>query len=228
MSTPVAAPISPAAPSVTPPSAPSNPAGSLGKNDFLKLLVAQMKNQDPMDPLKGQDLAAQMAQFSSVEQLISINQALTGQAAESTAIAAAINLSTATGAIGKTITATGNSVAVTNGEKTSVTVDVAGAGGNAVVHVFDSAGHEVGTRSDLELLGGRQTIALESATAGLPTGVYTYRVDVTDAAGKAVTVTPYVVATIDSIRYTENGPVLGAGGMSIPFGSVIEIGSPKP
>ena len=224
MSTPVAGTSTPAVPTTAPSSVPANPRGQLGKNDFLKLMIAQMKNQDPMDPLKGQDLAAQMAQFSSVEQLISINQALTNQASESSAIAAAINVSTATAAIGKTIVAHGTDVSVTHGEPATVTVDVAGPG-VATVHVFDATGREVATRTDLEVRGGRQTIDLGSATNGVPTAVYTYRVDVTDPAGNPIAVTPYVVGTVDSIRYTESGPVLGAGQLSIPFGTVVEIGS---
>ena len=43
------------------------------KDIFLKLLVAQMKNQDPMNPASPDQLAAQLAQFSSLEQLVSIN-----------------------------------------------------------------------------------------------------------------------------------------------------------
>jgi len=50
--------------------------GTLGKDEFVKLLVTQMQNQDPTNPMDGKDLAAQMAQFSSVEQLININDKL--------------------------------------------------------------------------------------------------------------------------------------------------------
>lgn len=55
----------------------SNAAGgSLGKDEFVKLLVTQMQNQDPLNPMDGKDLAAQLAQFSSVEQLMNINTKL--------------------------------------------------------------------------------------------------------------------------------------------------------
>lgn len=43
---------------------------------FLKLLVAQLKNQDPLNPQDGAAFVAQLAQFNSVEQLISINKRL--------------------------------------------------------------------------------------------------------------------------------------------------------
>ena len=48
------------------------------KDMFLKLLVAQMKNQDPTNPASADQLAAQLAQFSSLEQLIGINEKLDG------------------------------------------------------------------------------------------------------------------------------------------------------
>jgi flagellar basal-body rod modification protein FlgD len=50
--------------------------GSLGKDEFVKLLVTQMQNQDPLNPMDGKELATQLAQFSSVEQLININDKL--------------------------------------------------------------------------------------------------------------------------------------------------------
>ncbi len=46
------------------------------KDMFLKLLVAQMKNQDPTNPASPDQLAAQLAQFSSLEQLVSMNEKL--------------------------------------------------------------------------------------------------------------------------------------------------------
>ncbi|HEY8309437.1 MAG TPA: flagellar hook capping FlgD N-terminal domain-containing protein [Gemmatimonadaceae bacterium] len=50
--------------------------GAMGKDQFVKLLVTEMQNQDPMNPMDGKDLAAQLAQFSSVEQLMNINTKL--------------------------------------------------------------------------------------------------------------------------------------------------------
>jgi flagellar basal-body rod modification protein FlgD len=50
---------------------------TVDKTQFLNLLVTQLKNQDPMNPLKSDEFIAQLATFSSLEQLISINQAVT-------------------------------------------------------------------------------------------------------------------------------------------------------
>lgn len=50
--------------------------GNMGKEEFLSLLVAQLQNQDPLNPMEGTEFAAQLAQYSSLEQLMQINEGI--------------------------------------------------------------------------------------------------------------------------------------------------------
>src|SRR3954452_7598213 len=84
---------------------------ALGKDDFLKLMVAQMKNQDPMNPADDKDNIAQMAQFSSLEQITNLATA-TQDLANKMALTQNIGL------LGHTVTYPG-----ANGTAVSGTVD---------------------------------------------------------------------------------------------------------
>src|SRR5450631_261116 len=126
-STATTLPISPlgaAAPTTGAPSTVSNPLATLGKDSFLQLLVAQMKNQDPLNPAPSDQMAAELAQFSSLEQLQHINAALTGQSTDTNTLLASIQTSAAMGTLGKTVVATGNQVAIpANTDPKGVTVE---------------------------------------------------------------------------------------------------------
>ena len=61
--------------------ASSSKPQTLGKDQFLQLLIAQLENQDPMSPTDDKEFVAQMATFSSLEQLIDVNSNLQGLAA---------------------------------------------------------------------------------------------------------------------------------------------------
>jgi flagellar basal-body rod modification protein FlgD len=63
----------------------SKVANEIGKDQFLELLVAQLQNQDPMHPVDNQQFIAQLATFSSLEQLMSINKGVSSLAGLATA-----------------------------------------------------------------------------------------------------------------------------------------------
>jgi flagellar basal-body rod modification protein FlgD len=72
----------------------------LGKDDFLRIMITQMKNQDPTNPFKAEEMATQMAQFASVEQLQNMNMSMTKMANANQPL----ERLAMTGLIGKTIT----------------------------------------------------------------------------------------------------------------------------
>ncbi len=196
---------------------------TLGKQEFLQLLVAQLKHQDPMNPSNPEDMAAQLAQFSSVEQLIGINEQLGTQASSAEVMASSLNNSTAVGVIGKNVLTPGDQVAIDDPDGGAVTVVVGEGGGRGVLTLFDEGGNRVGARDLGTLDGGRQDIDLGSAADGLPPGDYRYEVSVQDADQSSVEVRTLMRAHIDGVRYGSNGPQLLSGDLEIPMADVIEI-----
>ena len=93
-------------------SLPVNPASTLGQADFLKLLTVQLQQQDPMQPMDDSAFIAQMAQFSSLQQMTAMNTSIQGLASNS-------QLSSATNLIGA-------QVSITNADKTTVSGTVSG------------------------------------------------------------------------------------------------------
>src|SRR5699024_4489651 len=60
----------------------------MGKDDFLKILIAQLANQDPLNPMEDREFVTQMAQFSTLEQMMQMTNAIESfaRAHESTAL----------------------------------------------------------------------------------------------------------------------------------------------
>ena len=205
--------------------APAIPAGGkMGKDEFLKLLVAQLKNQDPMNPSNGQEMAAQLAQFSSLEQLTQIGSTLETQGGYLQGVIGSLASSGAQQAIGKPIVAYGNHVHVSAEGDASVRFTAGAGGGSATLRLFDAAGEEISSRPLGTVKAGDHQVALGDLTNGLKEGWYTYSVQVVDPAGKAVPTTTYTAATVDGLRYTPDGPLLTAGELTIPYEALVEIG----
>ena len=219
-------------PVTTTPTTPRNasvlgPGGALGKDEFLKLLTTQLRYQDPLNPMDGQQMATQLAQFSSVEQLINISEQLSAQESQFALLGAAMNNNVALSTIGKSVVAAGNDFDLTkdaNGVFAGRIITDLSTEGQASVTVKDASGKTVATIPlGYVAQSAQREFDIGPSLDTLPVGPYTYEVNVTDPKGQHVPQQTYTVAKIDGVGYGQNGAVLLSGNREISIGSVVKI-----
>jgi flagellar basal-body rod modification protein FlgD len=191
-------------------------------NTFYKLLVTQLTNQDPLNPLSNQDLSAQLAQFSTANGVQNLQQslaALTAQLAQTQGLQAA-NL------VGQTVIFDSNSVSLPASGSTAGGFTLASAAQNVQVQVQNSAGQTVATLQLGALPTGVQTFSWDGTTRNgqrAPAGNYTFNVTATDANGQPVAAVPFGTGKVQSVYLNgSNGPTLQLQGQSgaVPLSNI--------
>ena len=183
----------------TPPAAKK----SLGKDDFMRLLVTQLSTQDPLKPMDSQDFGAQLAQFSSLEQMTNVNDNLVKlqQMQGSVSAASAVSL------IGKKVDAEGNGLQLKSGAPQTLGYSLGQDASAVTIDIFDASGNKVNT-----LNGGNQTAGVNSllwngkdaSGNSLPDGAYIFTATAIDAKGTAVAATTYSSGLVSDVVF-ENG-----------------------
>lgn len=196
----------------------------MGRDAFLRLLVTQLKNQDPLSPLQPHEFAAQLAQFTSVEQLEKVNAGLSAMS-DAGALATLVGKTTfGATLIGKHVVAAGDRVVVPSSGSASVRVEVGAGGGEATLRLVDENGREVARRELGSLGAGRQTITLPP---DVPAGTWRYAIDVAGADGEPVPVQTYSAGDVQGVFFRNGQIVLGLGGVEVPLDDVTEIEASK-
>lgn len=194
---------------------------SLDKDAFMTLLVAQLRHQDPLNPLQPHEMAAQLAQFTSVEQLTQLNTAMAAQTEASQMATLSAQSSLSASLIGRQVEAAGDQVVVPSTGKASVLVDVANTGGAATLTLKNDSGAVICTRKLGQVgMGTHQTLSLPS---DLPPGRWHYSIDV-QGPGKSVgTVTTYSTGVVTAVEFKSSGIVLQAGSLEIALTDLIRV-----
>ena len=192
----------------------------LGKQDFLTLLVTQLRYQDPLDPLDAQDFASQLAEFTAMEQQILTNELLQTQIAMSEASMIESQNSVAIGMIGSGIVAQGDSVQIT-GQDDAAWVAASQATGIRV-DILDSSGQVVATVNTTVGGAGMHRVELGAATEELDPGHYTLRVQALGEV-EGVQVTPLLSGVVEGVRWGATGPVVVVGGREVPLINILEL-----
>jgi flagellar basal-body rod modification protein FlgD len=217
---------------------------AMGQDEFLKMLVAQLKNQDPLNPMDGKDMAAQLAQFSTVEQLITMNKSMEAQVASAGATAEAIKALETTqneradelaqliegqmamGTVGKIGVTTGNTTFIDKAGNGTIVVDSGTTKGAGRISMVNDKGQTISSASVGDVKGGQMAFELGdySWTPPLAPGKYTYKFEVATDGGQWQAAKTYTAGRITGMRYESGNPILIIGdSLSVPMSQLTQV-----
>jgi flagellar basal-body rod modification protein FlgD len=200
-----------------------NEKTKLDKNAFLKLMIAQLKHQNPLEPTSNADFVAQLAQFSSVEGIQELNSTV-GQIASGNQSSQALQASSL---VGRTVKVATNTSTLGSSGKVAGTVEVPVTTSGVQMSVFNSAG-ELVFKEDL---GAQKAGDVPFVWAGknangepMPAGDYRFTATSTFD-GKPLQLKTYLGANVNSVTLGANNTVtLNVQGLGpVPVGSIKEI-----
>lgn len=194
----------------------------MGKDDFLRLLVAQLRHQDPLKPAESTEFTAQLAQFSSLEQLHNINATLDLFRVDQ---AASNNIQSA-GFIGKIVTAAGSQFGVQSGAPDAIRFDLVNDADRVFIQIYDAYGTFVSDIDAGALPAGEQQVVWNGRDvngSGVGDGSYRFSVMAMNRDGSIVGSTSYTTGRVTGIDYKTGAGNLLINGREVPVSSVIRI-----
>lgn len=203
-------------------SAATSGTEALGRDDFMKLLVAQLKNQDPNNPVDAKDLVTQLSQLTSVEKLVSIDDSIQSLKAATNGMAA----NQSSSLIGKIVEASNDTVKLNATGSVTSAVNLGQGADKVLVKVANESGRVVNTFELTNKMPGAQTITWDGYTDSkdrAAAGVYTLEVVATDKAGNPVQADMKVSGVVNGVSYENGYPEVVLGTTSVPLSNITSI-----
>lgn len=199
----------------------------LGQEQFLQLLVAQMRNQDPINPMDGKEFASQLAQFNSVEQLIGVNKGLESLRQSQEMMSAGMTNSMAASLTGKEVRALSNKVHLEPGKEATINYELNNSAQKVDIVIKDASGSEV-RKVSLEGLGsGDNSWTWDGKNNdGVRMGDGNYTVDIQASNGDStVKSRMFIEGIAKKVRFSGNGVKVSIGNIEVPIGDVESVGT---
>ena len=180
---------------------------------FLTLLITQIKNQDPMNPLDNAQVTTQLAQITTVNGIAQLNTTMQGLASSLASSQAVQSASL----IGRSVLAEGNALKLASGVATLGGVELPQAADGVKINILGPAGNvvrqiDLGARS--AGLAGFQWDGLADGGARAAAGTYTFQVKAVRGT-QNITATPVVAGTVSSISLGTDGLHLSVDGVGV-------------
>ena len=196
--------------------------GELGRDDFLNLLVTQLQHQDPLNPMDSTDFTAQLAQFSSLEQLSNMS----GQLEEMAHSQAAFASSQAVGYIGHTVLSAGSDFAHDGEADASLAFELEAPAHNVYLSIYDATGGFVSSFECGSKAAGRQTALWDGKDSDgnpMPPGDYRFEAMAVSAGGEELGVRALSSGHVDGVAFADGQAVLKIGRREVAMKDVIEV-----
>jgi flagellar basal-body rod modification protein FlgD len=194
----------------------------MDQQTFLNLLTTQLQYQDPLEPQDASDFVAQLAQFTSLEELIDINAGM-----EALYVAmSSVNNATMVQILGTIVTATCNEFHFDGENSVDLTFNAASNANEATVSVMDEDGTVIYSEELGALAAGENTWTWDGKDNNgqlAEEGNYTYTVQATDAEGNTVSVDEWLVGLVDSMEYASGTPLPSINGVTFTLSDIIEL-----
>ncbi len=195
----------------------------LDKDDFLKLLVTQMRFQDPLKPMDQKEFTTQLVQFSSLDQLFSINDGLNTL----TDSQGSANDFETVNFIGKEITTTGNKVVMgEGGPSTSIGYYLNTDASEVSVQIFDKEGRNINTIELGPQEDGDHILEWDGKDNNGKTvapGEYIFAVTAMDIKGVESNVMTKITGIVTGVSFEGSMPYLIVSGMHVPVTDISEV-----
>jgi len=195
------------------------PRKEIGRDEFLTLLIEQLKHQDPLNPLKSTEFTAQLAQFNSLEQLFGVNDNLTGilEALYNQGEEDLLEL------IGRTVKANDNTILIKDGSTVSGSYTLEEAA-DVTISIYDSNGFEIRGLYPGRQDAGEYDVAWDGRDNSgemAEDGIYTFEATAKDEAGNDVAANTYISGEVTGVTYQYGIPYLMIGDILISTNNTI-------
>ncbi len=173
---------------------------TLGKYDFLKLLVKQLAHQDPLNPMDSTEFTSQLAQFSSLEQLNNVNSTLS----EILAFQHSLQNAMVTNLIGKVVRISGNTIYLS--DKADISYALSNDAASVKVSIFDKSGSLVRSEEIGPQAAGNNSYVWDGKdTFGnqMSEGSYTFEIEAQDSSGNPVQALTNTSGTVTGVAFED-------------------------
>ena len=184
------------------PTTPPSAQQPLGKDEFLRLLVAQLSAQDPLNPMDSREFSAQLAQFSALEQMTNVNSTLEDLVKAQQAMGNSSMISL----IGKKVDVPGNAFQLNQGGTVNLSYSLDAEAASTQIEIYNGTGALVKTLNGPGAEGGNLAVwnGLDNQGNPLESGLYTFKVRATGAEGNLVNAQPFTTGLVTDVLFEDN------------------------